>query len=91
VTQPKPASRHQFDPATRYPHEYRQGVDTANRLLDRPIRENRTLFVSHALQLVTEHMEHWPQAQKNALTDRQWARSAGFAHTLREYLGNQAD
>jgi hypothetical protein len=35
-------------------------------------------------------METWPVSQgKNSLTDAQWARSAGFAHTLREYRQEQ--
>jgi hypothetical protein len=34
-------------------------------------------------------METWPRAQKNALTDRQWSISAGFAHTLREHVQSQ--
>jgi hypothetical protein len=81
-----------WEPRLRYPQDYQQGVDTANRLIDRPARENRTLFISHALELVTWHMENWPRVQgKNGLTDRQWAVSAGFAHTLREYREAQSD
>jgi hypothetical protein len=80
---PKPAPA--FDPATKYPHDYAQGVDTANRVIDK-----RPAAVDSLLQLVTEHMENWPRVQgKNGLTDRQWARSAGFAHTLREYREGQ--
>ena len=82
VTKPlprKPAPA--FDPAATYPQDYQQGVDTANRIIDRRPRD-----VRFALARVTNHMENWPQVQgKNGLTDRQWARSAGFAHTLREY------
>ncbi len=80
-----------FDPATRYPHDYQQGVDTANRVIEEegPHRAER---VRHALARVTAHMENWPAAPgKNGVTDRQWARSAGFAHTLREYREQQAD
>lgn len=92
MTRPKPTpARPAFDPATTYPAEYRRGVEIANRLIARPLRGNRTLFVSHALELVTRHMQEWPQAQKNALGDRQWALSAGFAHTLREYREGQSD
>jgi hypothetical protein len=75
-----------FDPAATYPQDYQQGVDSANRLIERPLREGRALFVRHALELVTRHMENWPDTPgKNGVGDRQWARSAGFAHTLREF------
>lgn len=74
-----------FDPQTTYPRDYQQGVDTANRLIDTRPRD-----VAHALARVTSHMENWPQVQgKNGLTNQQWARSAGFAHTLRDYREGQ--
>jgi hypothetical protein len=76
-----------FDPATKYPHDYQQGVDTANRIID-----TRPGDVRFSLAWVTSHMENWPTVQgKNGLTDGQWARSAGFAHTLREYREAQSD
>jgi hypothetical protein len=86
MTLPKPPKPlPSFDPATRYPQDYQQGVDTANRVI-----EQRPRDVNHALAQVALHMESWPQVQgKNGLTDRQWARSAGFAHTLREYREGQ--
>jgi hypothetical protein len=88
MTLPKPPKPlPSFDPATRYPQDYQQGVDTANRVID-----NRPAAVNSLLQLVTKHMETWPQVQgKNGLTSQQWARSAGFAHTLREYREAQGD
>lgn len=85
MTAPKPRKpAPAFDPAARYPQDYQQGVDRANRTIAK-----RPRSVDALLALVTRHMEEWPQAQKNALTDRQWARSAGFAHTLREYREEQ--
>jgi hypothetical protein len=89
MTQPKPRSLPSFDPRATHPRDYQQGVDIANRIINRPIRMNRTLFIDHAIELVTQHMTAWPQAQRNGLTDRQWARSAGFAHTLIEYRRGQ--
>lgn len=82
MTRPQPrAALPAFDPTQTYPQDYAQGVDTANRLID-----TRPAAVLSSLQLVTSHMENWPRVQgKNGLTDQQWARSAGFAHTLRDY------
>ena len=84
---PKPPPS--FDPRATYPHDYQQGVDTAERIIAEGGRY-RTDRISYALARVTRHMETWPVTQgKNGLTDRQWARSAGFAHTLRELVESQ--
>lgn len=85
--QPLPA----FDPATRYPQAYQRGVDSAKRIIGEK-GADRLRRVRFSLAQVTAHMENWPAVQgKNSLSDQQWARSAGFAHTLREYLEEQAD
>lgn len=87
MTLPKPRTLPAIDPQTAYPQDYQQGVDSANRTIER-----RPRSVNSVLQIVTSHMESWPQVQgKNGVTDRQWARSAGFAHTLREYREAQSD
>lgn len=85
MTLPKPRTLPAIDPLTAYPQEYQQGVDSANRTIERYPRS-----VDSVLQLVTKHMEEWPQVQgKNGVNDRSWAISAGFAHTLREYREGQ--
>lgn len=72
-----------------YPTDYQEGVDSANRLID---RRRPMLFVTHALELVRAHMANWPTSQgKNAMPDRKYATSKGFEDTLREYREAQAD
>jgi hypothetical protein len=93
MTRPKPRqSSTPEDPSTAHPQAYQQGVDTANRVInERGSVQVRLKRISSALAMVAAHMENWPQVQgKNGLTDQQWARSAGYAHTLREFLEAQA-
>lgn len=78
------------DPRITHPQPYQQGVDSANRLIGRR-RANRMLFIRHAFELVTAHMVNWPSPQAGRPPAEMWARSAGFAHTLREYLEERSD
>jgi len=81
VTRARQRARVVFvDPAATNPSEYESGQASANRLID-----NYPEFVDAALSTVTEHMENWPVGQSTKLSERDWARDAGFAHTLREY------